>query len=167
MGVRSSKFVAFVCMMLLLVSPNIGADAFISTAFSGVRNQANCYRAAAISPAESGISEKKGSIGSHIGSRRDALLKQGALIFGIFSGTDLVNALDIEAFMNSEIEKDSKSCNPKVDPKCQPKLSQDEALCKYGQSGPARGEACQRVKEKGGNLPGKTKEKSLGGAYAM
>jgi hypothetical protein len=99
-------------MILLLVSPSIGVDALMSTAFSGVRNQANCYRAAAISPAESDIrSEKKGSIDNFIVSRRDGLLRQGAIIFGIFSGTDLVNALDIDAFMNSEV-------SVKLPPRC-------------------------------------------------
>lgn len=55
-----------------------------------------------------------------------------------------------------------------MDPKCIPKLTQDEALCKYGQSGDARGDACKRVKQGGGSLPsGKPQGKSLGGAYAM
>jgi hypothetical protein len=41
-------------------------------------------------------------------------------------------------------------------------------MCKYGQSGDARGEACRRVKESGGKLPtAGTPVKSLGGAYAM
>ena len=75
--------------------------------------------------------------------------------------------LDMDAFMNSELEKDKANCNPKNDPKCAPKLSADEAMCKYGQSGEARGEACQRVKKAGGALPGATKERSLGGAYAI
>jgi hypothetical protein len=43
----------------------------------------------------------------------------------------------------------------------------DEALCQYGKSGQARGEACQRVKNLGGKLPEINKVKSLGGAYAM
>jgi hypothetical protein len=61
-----------------------------------------------------------------------------------------------------------KNCDPKRDSKCIPKLSPDEALCKYGQSGNARGEACKRVKESGGVLPQSLGPvKSLGGAYAM
>eukprot|EP00568_Trieres_chinensis_P009302 CAMPEP_0183291548 /NCGR_PEP_ID=MMETSP0160_2-20130417/928_1 /TAXON_ID=2839 ORGANISM="Odontella Sinensis, Strain Grunow 1884" /NCGR_SAMPLE_ID=MMETSP0160_2 /ASSEMBLY_ACC=CAM_ASM_000250 /LENGTH=153 /DNA_ID=CAMNT_0025452369 /DNA_START=163 /DNA_END=624 /DNA_ORIENTATION=+ len=82
-------------------------------------------------------------------------------------GPENVQALDIDAFMNAELEKDLKNCDPKKDPKCIPKLSQDEALCKYGQSGNARGEACKRVKEGGGTLDKKPQGKSLGGAYAM
>jgi len=76
-------------------------------------------------------------------------------------------ALDMDTFMNSELQKDTTNCDPKKDRKCVPKLSADEALCKYGQSGDARGEACKRVKAAGGSLPGAAKEKSLGGAYAM
>lgn len=75
--------------------------------------------------------------------------------------------LDMDAFMNSELANDQKNCDPKRDPKCIPKLSSDEALCKYGQSGNARSEACKKVKKAGGELPSATKEKSLGGAYAM
>lgn len=75
--------------------------------------------------------------------------------------------LDMDAFMNSELENDKKNCDPKRDPKCVPKLTSDEALCKYGQSGNARSEACKRVKATGGALPEAKKEKSLGGAYAM
>ena len=66
-----------------------------------------------------------------------------------------------------QLEKDQKNCNPKTDPKCMPKMSADEALCKYGQSGNARGEACKRFRASGGALPTSTKTKSLGGAYAM
>ena len=77
-------------------------------------------------------------------------------------------ALDMDAFASSQIESDTKNCDPKKDPKCIPKLSADEALCKYGQSGNARGEACRRVKAAGGDLPSaKPQGKSLGGAYAM
>ena len=78
------------------------------------------------------------------------------------------SALDMDAFINSQIDADTKNCDPKRDPKCKPKLSQDEALCKYGQSGQARGEACLRVKAAGGELPkAGSAGKSLGGAYAM
>ena len=89
----------------------------------------------------------------------------GALVFGITSSS--ANALDFDSFANAEIESDTKSCDPKKDPKCIPKLSEDEALCQYGSSGEARGEACLRVRKSGGKLPEVKKEKSLGGAYAM
>ncbi|CAB9498519.1 expressed unknown protein [Seminavis robusta] len=77
------------------------------------------------------------------------------------------NALDMDSFANSQIEADTKNCDPKRDPKCIPKLSADEALCKYGQSGTARGEACRRVKAAGGTVDKAPQGKSLGGAYAM
>ena len=76
-------------------------------------------------------------------------------------------ALDMDAFANSELAADKANCDPKRDPKCAPQLTADEAMCKYGQSGDARGEACKRLKQAGGSLPGATKTKSLGGAYAM
>lgn len=81
-----------------------------------------------------------------------------------------VNALDMDAFANSQIEADKKNCDPKRDPKCVPTLTSDEALCKYGSSGKARGEACTRLKN---GKPGQAIDtggkggKSLGGAYAM
>jgi hypothetical protein len=85
----------------------------------------------------------------------------------IASSNNAANALDFDAFENGEIAADTKSCDPKKDPKCIPKLSEDEALCQYGGGGKARGEACRRVRDKGGKLPEVKKEKSLGGAYAM
>jgi hypothetical protein len=100
-------------------------------------------------------------------ARRQAL---GAIFGGsvAFIGASAANALDMDAFANSQIEADTKNCNPKLDPKCIPKLTTDEALCKYGQSGQARGEACKRVKQAGGEMPSaKPAGKSLGGAYAM
>jgi ubiquinone biosynthesis protein COQ9 len=89
-------------------------------------------------------------------TRRRAIqsVTMGSLAF-LMTGADS-NALDLDAFMNSELEADQKNCNPKTDSKCIPVLSADEALCKYGQSGNARGEACMRVKAAkaaGGALP--------------
>jgi len=95
---------------------------------------------------------------------------------GILGGNNLINrenneamALDFDAFIKAEIDADTKNCDPKRDPKCMPEFSKDEALCKYGQSGNARGEACKRFKASGGALKPKNavKETSPGGAYAM
>jgi hypothetical protein len=83
------------------------------------------------------------------------------------SSSQVVNALDFDAFEKGEIATDTAKCDPKKDPKCIPKLSSDEALCQYGGGGNARGEACMRVRAAGGKLPTVKKEKSLGGAYAM
>jgi len=98
--------------------------------------------------------------------RRVALVRASFFLGGLVSASPAL-ALDMDAFMNSEIASDNANCDPKKDPKCIPKLTKDESLCKYGASGNARGEACKRVKAAGGTLPGQTKEKSLGGAYAM
>ena len=51
-----------------------------------------------------------------------------------------------------QIEADVKNCDPKRDPKCMPKMNADEALCKYGQSGRVKSEACKRVKAAGGDI---------------
>ena len=105
----------------------------------------------------------------HVTGRRRALqsiFASGAAFVG--GSANKVNALDMDAFVNSQLEADTKNCDPKRDPKCKPTLSEDEALCKYGQSGEARGEACKRVKAAGGELPKPgSGGKSLGGAYAM
>jgi len=97
-----------------------------------------------------------------------SLLSVGTSLAFVGSSTPAANALDMDAFVNSQLEADTKNCDPKRDPKCKPELTKDEALCKYGQSGEARGEACKRVKAAGGTLakPG-SGGKSLGGAYAM
>jgi hypothetical protein len=98
---------------------------------------------------------------------RRTFLGNFGTIAGIVSLPTITQALDFDAFEKGLVESDTKNCNPKLDPKCIPKLTPDEALCQYGKSGQARGEACMRVKQAGGKLPGVTKEKSLGGAYAM
>ena len=73
-----------------------------------------------------------------------------------FLAPTVANALDMDAFINSEIEKDSKKTD----------MSPDEAMCKYGQSGEKKTAACKRYRAGGGTVEVK-KEKSLGGAYAM
>lgn len=79
-------------------------------------------------------------------TRRSALLS----LFGAAVGAAFVpssaTALDMDAFVNSQLDNDTKNCDPKKDSKCVPKLTEDEALCKYGQSGQARGEACVRAR---------------------
>jgi hypothetical protein len=67
----------------------------------------------------------------------------------------------------NQIEADIKNCDPKRDPKCIPKLNAEEALCKYGQAGKAKSEACRKVKAAGGDISQAPQGKSLGGAYAM
>lgn len=52
-------------------------------------------------------------------------------------------ALDMDAFMNKELE--STTCDEKVNKKCIPKLSEDEALCRFGSPSKKTGEACIRA----------------------
>lgn len=91
-----------------------------------------------------------------------------SILGGVFvaSTTTAANALDMDAFMNSEIEADKKNCDPKRDPKCVPKLTKDEALCQYGmEGGTAKVEACKRARAAGGQVTQKAQGKSPGGAY--
>jgi hypothetical protein len=52
-------------------------------------------------------------------------------------------ALDIDSFVQKEL--DANSCNEKTDKKCMPKLTKDEALCRFGQPSPETGNACVRA----------------------
>lgn len=90
-----------------------------------------------------------------------------AVATGLVAGTTTqeAKALDMDSFEKSLIDKDTTECNPKLDSKCIPKLTPDEALCKYGVPGAdARTAACVRVRDAGGQLPGsKTGERSTAG----
>ena len=91
-----------------------------------------------------------------------------ATIFLSTLAVSKANALDMDAFMNAELASDAKNCDPKRDPKCIPKLSEQEALCKYGQGGKARAEACKQMRSEGKEIPAAAPQgKSMGGAYAM
>ena len=57
--------------------------------------------------------------------------------------TKSANALDIDSFIQKEL--DSETCDEKVDKKCIRKLSEDEALCRFGQPSKETGEACRRA----------------------
>mmetsp|Transcript_7714 Transcript_7714/g.11087 ORF Transcript_7714/g.11087 Transcript_7714/m.11087 type:complete len:133 (-) Transcript_7714:123-521(-) len=102
-----------------------------------------------------------------VGRRQAMNFLMGGAAAAFVSSVPTANALDMDAFMNAELANDTTNCDPKRDVKCAPKMSDDQALCTYGQSGKARGEACKRLKEGGGALPDVKKQKSLGGAYAM
>ena len=73
-------------------------------------------------------------------SRRSAAF--AAVPFLIGAPTAAI-ALDIDSFMQREL--DNGTCNEKIDKKCKPKLSDDEALCRFGQPSPETGEACIRA----------------------
>jgi hypothetical protein len=52
-------------------------------------------------------------------------------------------ALDIDSFVQKEL--DNETCNDKTNKKCKAKLSEDEALCRFGQPSTQTGEACVRA----------------------
>lgn len=54
--------------------------------------------------------------------------------------------LDMEAFAQSQLSSSTGNCDEALDKKCQPKLSEDAALCRFGQPSRATGEACLRAK---------------------
>ena len=97
---------------------------------------------------------------SAVESRRAAFK---SLAFGAFGATAIASpafALDMDAFVNSELDKDTKAEKKE--------MTADEALCRKGQSGATKKvEACKRVKHAGGAITTKGQGKSLGGAYAM
>jgi hypothetical protein len=99
--------------------------------------------------------------------RREALdvLAKAALVTAFAGIAPPAVALDMDSFEKSLIEKDTTDCDERLDAKCVPKLTPDEALCKYGVSGAdARTEACRRVRDAGGQLPSKkTGERSTQG----
>lgn len=57
------------------------------------------------------------------------------------------HALDMDAFIAKELSlsNDSSTCDDRVDKKCQRKMTDDEALCRFGQPSQATGEACLRA----------------------
>mmetsp|Transcript_20300 Transcript_20300/g.31751 ORF Transcript_20300/g.31751 Transcript_20300/m.31751 type:complete len:158 (-) Transcript_20300:8-481(-) len=82
----------------------------------------------------------------------------GVGVATLVGSTQEANALDMDSFEKSLIDKDTTDCDPNSDRKCTPKLTADEALCKYGVPGSeSRGAACRRVRDAGGILPGAKK----------
>ena len=78
----------------------------------------------------------------------------GAGVTAIIGSTQEANALDMDAFEKSLIDNDTTQCDPNLDRKCVPKLTPDEALCKYGVPGSdSRAAACRKVRDAGGLLP--------------
>lgn len=61
--------------------------------------------------------------------RRTFLVSIGTLVQG-----SPAFALDMDAFVNKELQSDAKK-----------DMSKDEGLCKYGAPGPERGAACERI----------------------
>jgi hypothetical protein len=83
-------------------------------------------------------------------SRRSAFLipTTAAIITMITSSSSTLpaaEALDIDSFIQKELDDTSTTCNEKTDKKCKPKLSTDEALCRFGQPSKSTGDACLRA----------------------
>ena len=78
----------------------------------------------------------------------------GAGVTAIIGSTQEANALDMDSFEKSLLDNDTAQCDPNLDRKCVPKLTPDEALCKYGVPGSdSRAAACRKVRDAGGLLP--------------
>ena len=87
------------------------------------------------------------SISSSSGDRRTFLSSaKTALLVGVLSTTlgpsPARATLDIDAFVQKELGQDTQTSSSSVGGK---QLSQDEALCRFGQPSPATGEACLRA----------------------
>ena len=68
----------------------------------------------------------------------------GASLAGVSIGMSLPSAaLDMDAFARKELA--DEVCDDRVSKKCKPQLSEDEALCRFGQPSPKTGEACLRA----------------------
>ena len=76
-----------------------------------------------------------------------AITRRSILAFSFMAATTIppitAYALDIDAFVNQELSKDE--CDPRSSKKCVKKLTDDEALCKFGQPSKERGDACVRA----------------------
>mmetsp|Transcript_403 Transcript_403/g.915 ORF Transcript_403/g.915 Transcript_403/m.915 type:complete len:172 (-) Transcript_403:233-748(-) len=149
--IRSLKSCCFVFVIAALSS---GALAFsgAATVVVGGRSQAT-WSSSARSMAESPVDGMVRSRREMIGIISKAAIGTAALV-GSTTFPSPASALDMDSFERSLIEKDTTQCDSKLDAKCIPKLTPDEALCKYGVSGAdARTAACRRVRDAGGQLP--------------
>jgi hypothetical protein len=88
--------------------------------------------------------EADGSMSSILVSRRGWFQVASALS-ATTAITTAAHALDIDSFVQNELQADNVLCNDKTSKKCMPKLSEDEALCRFGQPSPRTGEACLRA----------------------
>ncbi|KAL7535229.1 hypothetical protein ACHAXR_006371 [Thalassiosira sp. AJA248-18] len=125
-----------------------GCIAFAAAALSG---GAHAFSGGATS----GQSRSRVTSSDDVHSRREIIdIFAKAVTIGTALTIPSANALDMDSFEKSLIEKDTTQCDSKQDRKCIPKLTADEALCKYGVSGAdSRTEACRRVRDSGGQLP--------------
>jgi hypothetical protein len=75
--------------------------------------------------------------------RRSFLIKSLGTAFGVAATTTMTTtpafALDMDAFMNSELSKDNKNAQEKN------AINDDAVSCRYGAPGPETGDACVRA----------------------
>jgi hypothetical protein len=71
--------------------------------------------------------------------------RRSLLVVPLIAAPTAAMALDMDAFINKELESTTTSCDEKINKKCRPKLSDDEALCRFGSPSKATGEACVRA----------------------
>lgn len=71
------------------------------------------------------------------------LSRRSFLVAPLIAAPTAAMALDMDAFMNKELE--STTCDEAINKKCRPKLSDDEALCRFGSPSNRTGEACVRA----------------------
>lgn len=100
------------------------------------------------------VTEVKAWSASNRPNRDNACKSRRSILLGIVPTTVVVGAaivatstsaqaLDMDAFIQRELS--SEVCDDKLDKKCQPKLSDDQALCRFGQPSQETGEACLRA----------------------
>jgi hypothetical protein len=77
-------------------------------------------------------------------SRRSVLVLPFIAAAAATSSPAAAVALDMDAFASKALESGGK-CDEKMDKKCRPNLSDDEALCRFGQPSKEIGEACVRA----------------------
>ena len=87
---------------------------------------------------------------SQSSSRRlflSTLATDSILLTVVGSCQQSAGALDMDAFVAKELalSNNDSDCDDRVDKKCQRKMSDDEALCRFGQPSQATGEACLRA----------------------
>ena len=74
--------------------------------------------------------------------RRSFLAAPFLATAAVAAGQEKAFALDMDAFMQKEL---SAPCNELTDKKCRPNLSDDAALCRFGQPSKDTGDACLRA----------------------
>jgi hypothetical protein len=88
-------------------------------------------------PSEKNPSSSRRSFFAHLTTQ----VAVGASVLATNSQSSV--ALDMDAFAQKELS--SEKCDERTDKKCQPKLTEDQALCRFGQPSKETGAACLRA----------------------